>query len=187
MRELGIFRYAYAARGSARRPAWHAHRAMRTAVAVGSALGILMPFDTEGAIHRIEAAHDEHEIALEDLDYEARQAAPPFVIPREEVPILRDTAKCVHEALSEAVDRSGHPRGRLGEEILYGIDRGLETPFQRQADGTVRLEHPRLTINDLLDVLRHVVLVLDDAIDKGLDVEMIPDEGWHPSYYEEEP
>lgn len=185
MMELKIFRHAYAACGSVNQPnpAWHAHRAMRTAVAVAATLGVTVPIFVEDSIHRIEEALDQHEIALEEADEATRDAAPPFVIAREELPILVETARRVRDALAEAVDVHGNPRGPLGQRILDEIDSGGESPFVRNPDGTVELEHSRITITDLKSVLRRVVAVLDDAIANGHDVEMLPDEGMHPSFY----
>ncbi len=187
--DLPSRRQAFLVRNSALhpRPVYLAYRAIRNAIAVGTVLG----FGDRGLydmVERIDEMLFEHECQGEDLDETARNELPPPLVDAADLPRILEIARAARDAIRKGVDEHLRPRGPIGQAMLDDIaNSGDDALFREHSDGTLDLGHDRLTINDLLMVLDDLIPALEEAVERGLKVELLPDAGWHASHYGDTP
>lgn len=189
MRDLRSRRHAFVIRGAdeVRKPIYQALRAIRNAAAIGAVLGVgnSAVFDV---VDHIEEGLTRRDYALEAVEEGAEASVPPVVLAAADVAVLRDVARAVRDALRDGLDEALRPRGRIGARITDDIEHNGELAvFERDAGGLIALTGGRLTVNDLLLVLDDVVVGLDEAVARGLDVELLDDPGYPVIYYGDTP
>jgi len=159
---------------------------VRNAAVIGAVIGVVSSavFDV---IECIDEALSQREWALDDLDEAAAAQVPAVVIDAADLPVVRDTARAVRDALREGIDDRLQPRGHIGARILHDIENNGDLAVFERHDGILSLGHGRLTVSDLRMVLDDLVVALDEAVARNLEVVLLEDPGWPVGYYGDTP